>query len=86
VQTQFEKRLILVSAIDAHEVIPPKADDEEYEDLGASKGPVVTQKMLDQEERKDIIELERQAMGLCRKVEISNKAEFMQQPSPFWLA
>ncbi len=35
VQTQFGKRLILMSAIDAHEYIPPEADDEEYEEPGS---------------------------------------------------
>ncbi len=93
VQTQFVKRLILVSAIDTYELIPPEADDE------------ATQKMLDQVKRKDIMQLERQAMGFCRKVEISHHhaenrkvevrgsvlyttagAEFMRQLSPFWLA
>ncbi len=35
VQKQFGKRLILVSAIDDHELIPPEADDEESEEHGA---------------------------------------------------
>ena len=43
------KSLILVSAIDAHELILPEADDEEYEEPGGSGGPFATQKMLDQD-------------------------------------
>ncbi len=55
----FDKRLILLNAIDAHELIPPEVEDEDCEIPGARGGPMVTQKMLDQEERKDILQLER---------------------------
>ena len=72
-QTQFGKRLILVSTIDEHELIPPEVDDEEYEEPGARGGPVATQKILDQEERRCIAQLERQEMGLCTEVEISSR-------------
>ncbi len=30
-QTQYGKRLILLNAIDAYELIPPEVEDEDYE-------------------------------------------------------
>jgi hypothetical protein len=60
-QTQFRRRLVLLNAIDAHVLIPPKEDDEEHEELEASGGPMATQEMLDQEERKDALQLDTRA-------------------------
>jgi hypothetical protein len=60
-QTQFSKRLVMLNAIDAHELIPPEMGDEEYEEPGAKGGPLATQKMPDQEEKNDVLQLEQQA-------------------------
>ncbi len=56
-QTQFGRRLVLLSVIYAYELIPPKGDDEEHEEHEARGGPMATQEILDQEERKDALQL-----------------------------
>ncbi len=71
-QKQFGKRLVLLNAMDAYELIQPEGEDEEYEETGARGRPVVTQEMLDQEERKDAKQMERRALEFCKEVEISH--------------
>jgi hypothetical protein len=73
VQTQFGNRLILLSTADAHDLILPEGKDEEHEETGARGGPMATQETMDQEERKDAMQLERRALEFCREVEISNR-------------
>jgi hypothetical protein len=69
--------LILLSAVDAYDFIPPKGKDEEP---GARKGPIATQEAMDREERKDAMQLERRAFEFCREVEIiSRRAEYRRR-------
>jgi hypothetical protein len=73
VQTQFGKRLILLSAVDAYDLIPPEGKDEEPEEPGARKGPMATQEAMDRQKRKDAMQLECRALEFCREVEMSSR-------------
>jgi hypothetical protein len=59
-QTQFGGR-----GASQRELNLPEGDDEEPEDRG---GPMVTQEMLDQEERRDALQLECQMLKFCKEV------------------
>jgi hypothetical protein len=44
-QTQFRKRLVMLNATDANELIPPEMADEDYEEPRPRGGPLATQKI-----------------------------------------
>ncbi len=53
-RTQFGKGLLLLPCAQAHEIIPPEEDEEEwYTERGVSRGPATTAKMLGREEKED---------------------------------
>jgi hypothetical protein len=47
-RTQFGKRLLMLHTTDAHEIIPPEGEEEEwYMGEGVSRGPTTTVEMLE---------------------------------------
>ncbi len=61
-RTQFGKQLLHLPCVEASEVIPPEEEDEDgYTERGVSRDPMVTTRMLDQEEKEDAQWIERRA-------------------------
>jgi hypothetical protein len=83
-QMQFGKRLVLLNTINSPEVIPPEMGNEVHEEPGARGGPLRTQEMLDQEGKKDVLQLERQVSGFCRNGEISRHQAENRRKADVW--
>ncbi len=70
-RTQFGKRLMLLHSTDAYEIIPPEKDEEEwYTEEGVSRGLASTVEMLEQEEKRDVQQMERRALKFCEETEV----------------
>jgi hypothetical protein len=82
--TQFGQRLVLLNAMDAYKLIPPKREDKEYKETGARGGPMATKELLDQEERKDARQMERHTLDFCKEVEISHRHAKSRHKAEVW--
>jgi hypothetical protein len=84
-RTQFGKRLLLLPCVEASEVVPPEEDNEDgYTERGVSRYPMVTTRMLDQEEKEDAQWIERRAQEFCGHAEVHRRRAENRRRSGAW--
>ncbi len=83
--TQFGKRLLILSDVEASGIIPAEEGDvDNYIKKGACKDPTATTRMLDQEEKKDAQWMECRAREFCELAEVYRRRADNRKRSGAW--